>query len=78
MRACHRVCRRTVAVAPTGYAAAPTIRRAGAMTRIRAILQAIRDFVLDKSRRLVGVIRRHPLRSALMLPLLGVVYVLAG
>jgi penicillin-binding protein 1A len=47
------------------------------MMSVRPQLEAARAFALDRGRRLVGVIRRHPYRAALVLPVLGVLYVLA-
>src|SRR6476646_9981033 len=40
-------------------------------------LQAVRAFLLEQVRRLIAAIRRHPIRAALFLPALMVIYVLA-
>ncbi|MEO7761154.1 MAG: transglycosylase domain-containing protein [Casimicrobiaceae bacterium] len=47
------------------------------MISLRPGLQAARVFVLDQSRRLLAAVRRHPVRAALVLPALVLLYVLA-
>src|ERR1700730_10239869 len=47
------------------------------MTSWRPKIQAARAFILDQFRRLIAAIKRHPVRAALVLPALMLLYVLA-
>ncbi|MGZ5176629.1 MAG: penicillin-binding protein 1A, partial [Burkholderiales bacterium] len=47
------------------------------MNSLRPKLDTARTFILEKFRRLIAAIRRHPIRAALFLPALMLIYVLA-
>ncbi|MGZ9065177.1 MAG: penicillin-binding protein 1A, partial [Burkholderiales bacterium] len=47
------------------------------MNSLRPKLEAARAFALEQFRRLIAAIRRHPVRAALFLPALMLLYVLA-
>src|SRR5712671_2112998 len=47
------------------------------MKSIRSSLEAARAFALDRCRRLIAAARRHPVRAALVVPALMLLYVLA-
>src|SRR5512141_539550 len=47
------------------------------MNSVRPRLGAVRTFALDQSRRLIAATKRHPVRAALVLPALVLLYVIA-